>query len=49
MTTEKNFYLKLKWYLREEEYFRKQQENLLKRLAQKLIVAKKAKRVKAAV
>ena len=49
MTTEKNFYLKLKGYLREKEYFRKQQENLLKRLAQKLIVAKKAKRVKAGV
>ena len=49
MTTEKNFYLKSKGYLRDEDYFRKQQENLLKRLAQKLIVAKKAKRVKAVV
>lgn len=49
MITEKIFYLKSKGYLLEEEYFRKQQENLLKRLAQKLIVAKKAKRVKAGV
>ncbi len=49
MTTKKISYLKSKGYLREEEYFRKQQENLLKRLAQKLIVAKKAQTVKAAV
>ncbi len=47
MTTKKISFLKSKGYLREEEYFRKQQENLLKKLVQQLIVAKQTQTRKA--
>lgn len=48
MTDKQVYYLKTKKFLREEAYFKKQEENLLKSLLAKLVVTQKNVKLNAA-